>query len=338
MTRLKTSTIVVVVAAAVILIALARFSGARADEDEGEKPITSTTAQLSRDKAGHVFIAIQPAAQKEIGITSEVLQASARTIGTEAYGFILDPSPLSTLSSELATTQASLAAAEAQYRRTSRLYGEQKNASLRDLQTAQAAYVADKSHLEALRQQLRDDWGGEFAQLTPQALAQLVSALVDHREAIARVTAPTGEPMADAPRTAKIVVLGHEDQPLNAIALYTAPTVVQALQGQPFLALIATTEFPVRPGAAVSARIPTSNTSEQGVMVPRSAVVRYEGREWVYRAIDGNRFVRGAIAPAETTAQGYFVTKNLEPGTRIVVGGAQVLLSEELKSEIQPSD
>jgi hypothetical protein len=337
-TRLKTSTIVVLVGAAVVLAALARFSGARADEDEEGKPITSTTAQLSRDKAGHVFIAIQPAAQKEIGIASEVLQPTARTIGSEAYGFILDPAPLATLCSELATTQASLAAAEAQYRRTSVLYGEQKNASLRDLQTAQAAYVADKSHLEALRQQLRNDWGEEFAQLTPQARSRLVSALIDHREAIARVTLPTGEPMADVPRTAKIAVLGHENQPLNAIALYTAPMVVQTLQGQPFLALIAANDFPLRPGAAVSARIPTSNALEQGVLVPRSAVVRYEGREWVYRAIDGNRFVRRAIAPAETTAQGYFVTKNLEPGTRIVVAGAQALLSEELKSEIQPSD
>lgn len=318
-----------------IALTFARYS--RADEDE-EKPITSTTAQLSRDAAGHVFIAIQPAAQKEIGITTEVLQPTARTIETEAYGYILDPSPLSTLNSELMTTQAALAAAEAQYRRTSRLYGEHNNASLRDLQTAQASYVADQSHLEALRQQLRDDWGGAFAQMTAQQLSHLVSALVDHREAIARVTAPIGDQMGDAPRTAEIVVLGREDQPLKTLALYPAPAVVQTLQGQPFLALIAATEFPLRPGAAVSARIPVSSGSEQGVIVPRAAVVRYDGSQWVYRALDGDRFVRRAIAPAETISQGYFVTQNLEPGTRIVITGAQMLLSEELKSEIRPSD
>jgi len=323
------------VTAALIAVTLARFS--QADED-AEKPITSSTAQLSRDAAGHVFIAIQPAAQKAIGITTEVLEPTARTIETEAYGYILDPSPLSNLNSELVTAQAALAAAEAQYRRTSHLYGEHNNASLRDLQTAQASYVADKSHVEALRQQLRDDWGGAFAQMTPQQLLQLVSALVDHREAIARVTAPTGDQMVDAPRTAKIVVLGHEDKALDTLALYPAPTVVQALQGQPFLAVINTTQFPVRPGGAVSARIPISNTSEQGVIVPRSAVVRYDGSEWVYRAIDGNRFVRGEIVPAETTTQGYFVTHELRPGTRIVTAGAQTLLSEELKSEIRPSD
>jgi hypothetical protein len=45
--------------------------------------------------------------------------------------------------------------------------------------------------------------------------------------------------------------------------------------------------------------------------------------------------VRREIVPAELTAQGYFITENLAPGTPIVVLGAQSLLSEELKAQIQ---
>jgi hypothetical protein len=73
-------------------------------------------------------------------------------------------------------------------------------------------------------------------------------------------------------------------------------------------------------------------------MVPRSAVVRFGGKEWIYRTLARDRFGRREIVPAELAPEGYFVTENLAPGTRIVVTGAQTLLSEELKSQIQPED
>jgi hypothetical protein len=318
--------------------ALGRSSRARADADEEEKPITSHAAQLSRDAAGHVFIAIRPAAQKEIGISTETLSATVRPLEIEAYGYILDPSPLSKLNSGLLTARAALDAAGAQYRRTSRLYAEQKNASLRDLQTAQALYLTDESQLEALEQQLRNTWGEEVAQMDPQARSQLVSALVRRREAVARVTAPIGGESVEDPRSAQIIVLGHEDQPLTTHAIFAAPTIVPALQGQSFLALVTTAGFPVMPGMAASARIPASNRLLRGVVVPRSAVVRYASAEWVYRELDGDRFVRLEIAPAEITGRGYFVTDGLAPGMKIVISGAQTLLSEELKSQIQVQD
>jgi hypothetical protein len=331
--------IVALIAAVFVMISvLGRKRGVSADEDEGEKPITSTTAQLSRDAAGHVLIAIRPAAQKEIGLTTEVLKPIFRSIEVEAYGFILDPAPLSKLNSDLISAQAALDAASAQYRRTRRLYREQKNASLRDLQTAEASYLTDKSELDALEQKLRNDWGEEVAGMKPRDRYQLVTALVDRREAMVRVTAPSGDRVDDLPKTAEIVVLGHEGQPLKARAVYAAPMVVPTLQGQAFLVLMGTTRFPLRPGTAVSARIPISSTSERGVVVPRSAVVRYGASEWVYRELDSDRFIRLEMVPAQITDQGYFVTQNLQPGSRVVVAGAQTLLSEERKAQIQLRD
>jgi multidrug efflux pump subunit AcrA (membrane-fusion protein) len=319
--------------AAVIIFALIKSPSARADEEE-EKPITSKSAQISRDRAGHVLMTIAPAAQKEIGITTEVLKPVILPLEVQAYGFVLDPAPLAKLDSELMSAEAMLNAAGAQYRRTSRLYGEQKNASLRDLQTAEASYLTDKSQLEAL-QQLSNDWGTQISGMDARNRAHLVSALVERNEAIARVTAPIGDQVDDRPRAAEIVVLGHETKPLNARALYPAPSVVPTLQGQTFLVLIATEEFAVRPGMAITARIPTSNRSAPGVMVPRSAVVRYAGKEWVYRELNDHRFVRLDIVPAEIAEQGYFVTEILAPGMRIVITGAETLLSEERKAEIE---
>jgi hypothetical protein len=331
----RTIAVLLLMGAAMIL---ARGSHARADDEEEEKPITSDVARISRDTAGHVFIAIGRSAQKEIGISTEILRPVVRPLEVEAYGFVLDPAPLSKLNAELASAQASLDASSAQYRRTKRLYGEQKNASLRDLQSAEATYLNDQARVAALEQQLRDAWGREIAQMDFRARSELVSALIDRREVIMRVTAPIGEMIDDSSRSAEVSVIGHERQPLAARAVYDAPTVDERMQGQAFLLLIVTREFPIRPGTAVSARLPTSGKSEHGVIVPRAAVVRFAGKEWVYRELTGDRFERREIVPAESTSEGYFVTENVAPGMQIVVLGAETLLSEELKAQIQPRD
>jgi hypothetical protein len=335
----KNRTITLLIAGVLATIVMfATILSVRADEDEEEeKPVTSNVARVYRDNSGHIIIAIRPAAQKEIGITTQVLKAVARPLEVEAYGFILDPDGLARLNSQIISAQAALDAASAQYRRTSRLYAEHQNVSLRDLQLAQAAYVGDNSNLQALNQQLRDQWGGRIALMDPRTRSNFVNALIDRSEAIARVTAPGGEAVEQIPSSAEVIVLGHEQQPLNAQAVYGAPTVVPSLQGQTFLLLVATQKFQVRPGTAVSAYLPTSSSVEQGVMVPRSAVVRYEGGDWLYREIHGDRFERIQITPVQLTEAGYFVT-NLTPGTRIVTIGAQTLLSQELKSHIQISD
>ena len=328
----------IIIAAVIAITALGRVSHTRADDDDEEKPITSSLARVSRDAEGHVFVEIAPAALKEIGIAVETLKPVTRRLDVNAYGFVLDPAPLLKLNSDLAGAQAALDAADAQYRRTKRLYAERYNASLRDLQSAQAAYLADEAQVEALEQQLSDQWGAKIAQMDSRARSALLSALVARTEAIARVTAPVGEPLADPPHAATIFVLGHEEQPLSASEVYAAPAVAPLMQGQTFLLLAATRRFPAPPGTAVSARLPASTEAERGVMAPRSAVVRYDRGEWVYRALGGGRFARREIVPAEITGKGYFVTDGLPPGSRVVVTGAQALLSEELKAQIQMGD
>jgi hypothetical protein len=338
MSRLTIAIAALLLVGAVITLVLARASRPRADEEQEEKPIASSAARVFHDAAGNVVVAIAAAAQKEIGIRTETLKPVVRPIEIEAYGFVLDPAPISKLNGDLISAQASLDASTAQYRRTSRLYTEQKNASLRDVQSAEAAYLNDKAHVESLNQQLRDSWGRQVAQIDSRARAELISALIDRREAIARVTAPIGETLDSFPSGADVFLLGHEQQPLHARAVFEAPTITPQMQGQTFLLLMGTQDFRIRPGTALSAHLPILAKSVRGVVVPRAAVVRFAGKEWIYCALHDDRFVRREIVPAEITDRGYFVKENLAPGTRIVVSGAQTLLSEELKSQIQIQD
>jgi hypothetical protein len=73
----------------------------------------------------------------------------------------------------------------------------------------------------------------------------------------------------------------------------------------------------------------------QGVVVPRSSAVRHEQRAWVYVQTDQATFARKQIGLNHPTDDGWFITEGLSPSDRIVISGAQVLLSEELKSQIR---
>lgn len=68
----------------------------------------------------------------------------------------------------------------------------------------------------------------------------------------------------------------------------------------------------------------------KGLVVPTSAVVWAEGKAWTYQQTDSQRFTRRAVATDIPVEKGFFVTRGLSPGVRVVSQGAQALLSEEL--------
>jgi hypothetical protein len=242
------------------------------------------------------------------------------------------------LNGDLVAARAALAASHAEFRRSRHLYAEQKNVSLKAMQSARATYLADESRVEVLRQQLRDQWGGEIAQMNSRSRSDFVAALITRHQAIARVSLPVGQALERLPHRAQVVVLGRSGHPLTARAVFPAPMVDPRMQGQGFLLRIDSPSAIARPGAAVTAWLPTARNSERGVIVPRSAVVRYAGRAWVYQETRRGRFTRRRLVVAEPTRGGYFVTMILRPGMRVVVTGAQTLLSEELQSQIQVKD
>jgi hypothetical protein len=75
-----------------------------------------------------------------------------------------------------------------------------------------------------------------------------------------------------------------------------------------------------------------------GVVVPDSAVVWLQGRAWVYVREGPDYFVRREVFFKQRMVEGWVVTKNFSAGDLVVVEGAQLLLSEEFRSQIRISD
>jgi len=71
---------------------------------------------------------------------------------------------------------------------------------------------------------------------------------------------------------------------------------------------------------------------KKGVLMPSSALVRYEGQVFVYLQKADDKFEREEVKLDLPLKNGWLVAGDLSPGDKIVVTGAQQLLSEELKS------
>ena len=76
------------------------------------------------------------------------------------------------------------------------------------------------------------------------------------------------------------------------------------------------------PGQTVTLRF-AAESVQRSARVPESAVVWLDGKPWVYVQEPGGRFVRRALG-AQAVA----------PHERVVIAGAQMLLSQEFRSQI----
>jgi hypothetical protein len=137
---------------------------------------------------------------------------------------------------------------------------------------------------------------------------------------------------------ARITVLGYDTHPLVASSIWYAPTADPRLQGQGFLLKVEAQGFPLRPGTAVTGHLESPGTAKPGVVVPEAAVVRTGDRAWAYVQVAPTQFERRQLEATLPAARGWFVTSGFATGDHVVVTGAQALLSEELKSQIQVKD
>jgi hypothetical protein len=75
-------------------------------------------------------------------------------------------------------------------------------------------------------------------------------------------------------------------------------------------------------------RVP--GAARRGVVVPRSALVHHEGEVFVYVERAPDRFERRRVVLEGPEGDGWFVSSGVAAGDRVVVTGAQQLLSSEL--------
>ena len=268
---------------------------------------------------------------------------------------------LTAAQAEIAAATASLEAAKASVERLKVLNADNKTASDRQLQEADAKSKAEAARLKAATETvaaIEASLGARAGATGPMTLTverrgEVVELLARPGEAVesgqpllrvalydrllARASLPAGglAPAAAQAATARILPLGRE--PLVLKGERAGPAEPQLLGDAVHYAVDAA-EARLRPGMAFTAYLPLPGERAKGVVLPRGAILRLEGERWVWIQTADDRFTRREVEHARPVDAGWFVAEGFKPGEKIVVAGAALLLSEELKSKIQGED
>jgi hypothetical protein len=295
---------------------------------------------------GEAVVRLDLAAQQQSGIQTVALHNGLHHRQVRAYGAVADLQPLAELNhsyvnahSQLRTAQARLAFAKAAFERAQTLYrGSPQTISLAQFQTAEASFQLDQASAEAAEAQLRaltqtarQLWGPVLAQALVEG-APMITRLIEREDVLVQLTLRPGDLMA-APANA--LVQSDTGSPIRIQYASAASKTDARIQGASFF-YIAPATSGLQPGMHVLAFI-ESEQQLSGVDVPTTAVVWLEGRSWVFLQITPDSFARREIATDVATANGY-VVEGFPEAAKVVTRGAQMLLSEQFRSQIRVGD
>jgi len=273
-----------------------------------------------------------PSAKRDAaGITLVAVAASTITPETQAYGRVLDASPLIQLISDLATAQAAVSVSEKEKDRAEKLLSAGGNASAQVVEVAQAAAARDRVAVSAAQARLVASWGRGIADhlaVVEQALSEGAS--------LARLDVLTGETVAAEPKTARINLSGTNEK-LDAEVLGLSPIGDPQISGTGFLLLVRGHSLPA--GAALRGTLPGMGEAANVLVLPRSAVVYHQGSAWVYVLGEEDIFERKLVSLGQSVDDEHVaVLQGLTAGEQIVATGPQQMLAAELQAGGAPEE
>jgi len=323
------------------LAAIAVWSLLQGKGDVGTEAAMPAATQGVAIVNGVIVVMLDTATQTQSGIRTEPLSNANYRAETAAYGTVLDLQPLIDLRTRYASALADADAARAmaaasrqEYERSRLLYQDNQNVALKTYQAAQAGYHSDrvKADTAALNTQniqaaARQQFGATLRRWALDPHSPELTRLLNQQDVLLRVTLPLDDGMV-AP--AQIQISANNYRRLPAYLVSPSPQSDPAVQGSAF---IYRTAAPIATGTNIAAYLPTSNQVTHGILIPASAIVWYGGQSWAYKQISAAHFGRYSVAQQFPMQGGFFVTQGFKPGERVVVSGAQLLLSEELRPQ-----
>ena len=303
-------------------------------------------------KQGLTIITVDAATQAQSEIRTSTLKSSTHQATVTSYGNVVSIDGLIELRTRYIAAKAeaqvlstNTARSKSDYERLHALNLDDKNVSdkvvasaLADIKADEAKFFAAESSAKNISDTMRQSWGPALTQLATNSNSNgLLQNLVNYNEALIQITLPFDTPEPAANSQIAISPSASPNTKISAQFLSRAPLNNGAIQGKTYFYHAKNTDL--RAGMQVTVQsLGHGKNKASGVIIPNNAVIWYGGKPWVYRKTANNQFSRLPINTDVETENGWFYqseSKNsLKSDDAIVTSGAQLLLSEEFKSQI----
>ena len=295
-------------------------------------------------KAGIPTVRLDAKVQQASGIETRPIAPASAPPDTAVYAMVANLQPLFDLRSRYLSARAEADAARSALSRSSAelgraraLFADDRNVSQSALQSAEAAARTDEARLQAAQHNatslagtLRAEWGPVVAGWAMDPASTEFARLAGRDVALvqAAVSGTAFDPQSSRLRLAP---LDSPDKGSTARFVSVSPRVDPTIQGRTFF--YAVPAQGLRTGGRLAAYVEATSPGEAGVDIPPSAIVWYGGKTWVYVKRDEDDFERREVSVQRETPSGFFNARGFAPDEAVVVTGAQLLLSEELRSQ-----
>ena len=285
---------------------------------------------LGQQAPAPVSVELSEAQQQKLGVVLAALAPASMPMAADAYGSVVDVSPLAALSSEIAGARAAALASRAEANRLARLAAQDQSASRQATEAAEATAQADETRVALAERKVGLEWGPSFARMSNDDLNRLLGQIARGEAALVRIDGiHNAEPM---PKQASL--RDKTGAPLTSVAILGVAATLDPRFQTPGLFGIARgpAAAGLRPGRVLAAEL-GSGPNIAGVILPRSALVRIDAATWAYVQTGAGSFERRQVIDARQLRDGWFVAKGFDPGDKLVVAGAGALIAAEHADE-----
>jgi hypothetical protein len=284
---------------------------------------TAAHAEAKPDKSEE-GVTLKPEEVTALGIVTGEARSVRRAPEVSGFAVVVAREPLAQGLAELRTAIAAHRQSLAALERNRRLAGTPGAMPADTQEAAQRQAAADEATLELARQRLLATFGQDAPWKNPESSPEL-GALTGGRSRLVRVTFPLGA-LASDPQVLRLARLDQAATGWMSHTVWRAPA-DGAVPGRSYFALLQGSE----PGEGDHLLAwAATGEPEAGVLVPASAVIISGGRFYCYLEKAPGTFVRTEIDPNRPMDGGYFASKGITAGNRIVTSAAGQLLAREL--------
>ncbi len=315
-------------------------SAAQREEEHAEKEKPHVSAE-----GGETAITLGKEVQEKGGIVISRLATVTHRQEIRAYGTVLQTQDLLDLrnsyiaaKAQVEKATAALDASSREYVRLKALHEEERNISDKSLQAAEAVRRSDEAGassaqegLLTIKEMVRQRWGKVIAEWLFTGSPSF-KRLVHQEDVLVQITLPSDAQIAAPSQTALFDT--QNGKPATGSLVSPSPRTDPRIQGKSFFYVASAQATGFLPGMNTLAYM-SVGSPVPGVVVPKTAVVWWQGKSWVFAQKSPEQFVRREISTETPLKDGWFVVKGLAAGDRVVVKGTQSLLSEEFRSQIK---
>ena len=329
-----------------IIMLLGRDEFLESDDSDSDKTIVNYTII----KDGLTYISLPAVVEKNSGIKLQKVSKSSHEQSLPSYGITVNLSSLLKDQNDYTNLKYQkiklLAKLEEETEHIGKLIilnkdnkniadsvVHEKNIEISDLQNDIAIV---NNNIKNLLFNIDHQWGYAFKELIEDSKNHYLGKLLNNEYRLIKVTIPIKQTLGIIPKEIKVSPSNQPKKIYKAIFISKTPDTDQSIQGKSFYYFVSEKNLEIGlklKAFIVSGKIESDNSY---LFIPKESVVWSSGKAWIFIKNNAGNFLRRPLPKLLEIDNGWVIKEGIiMENDKIVIDGAQLLLSEEFKYQIK---